>query len=292
MLIRSTLFSRMKYMSQETMGVTSELANVQKQIATGKRLNRMSEEPWSVAQIHQLREKITEQTRYQSSANLSLGILSQGENALSQVMNNLSRVREVAIQAANDTYGDDDLDVIIEEVTNLKERVKDLANAEYDGRYVFSGTAYDLPPFDAAFAYQGTTDLFSIDVSSTAQVEVGFDGSDVFQGSTDVFAAFDDLITGLTNNDDTLIQASIDDFTDVYNHCNKTLTRIGTEMNIASDMQELSLSLELNLTENLASIEDVDVPSAMTQFTMLKSQYEINLQLTAKTRGLSLFERM
>jgi flagellar hook-associated protein 3 FlgL len=292
MIIRSTLFSRLGYMSQETSEVTSDLAEVQKQITTGKRLNRMSQEPWSVAQIHQLREKISIQTHYQESAQLSVSLLGQGENALDKVMNIINRVQEVAVQMSNDTYGDVDLATVIEEVTNLKDRVRDVANAEFNGRYVFSGTAYDTPPFDAAYAYQGTTSLVSVDVSSTSQVEVGFDGSDVFQGSTDVFLAFDNLITGLTNNDDSLIQGAITDFDDVYNHINETRTRIGTEMNIAMDMQEISQNLQEILTGRLSDIEDADIPAVMTKFSMLQTQYQINLQLTAQTRNVSLFERM
>ena len=88
-----------------------------------------------------------------------------------------------------------------EEVGNLKERVTNLANTEFNGRYVFSGTAYDTPPFDSTYTYAGTTTEVSIDVSVSAKAEVGFDGSDVFQGSVDVFTAIDNLITGLNTDD-------------------------------------------------------------------------------------------
>lgn len=62
MLIRSTLFSRLSYMSKENTELSVDLADVQKQIATGKRLNRMSDEPWSISQIHQLREDTSVQS--------------------------------------------------------------------------------------------------------------------------------------------------------------------------------------------------------------------------------------
>lgn len=292
MLVRSTLFSRLNYMSQETMEVTTSLAEVQKQISTGKRLNRMSQEPWSVAHIHQLRERLESQENYKDASNLSRGILGQGETSLAMVMNAVSRAREVSVQASNDTSGLADLDALTEEIINLKERVRSLANSDFNGRYLFSGTAYDTPPYDASYTYQGTTDTVSIDVSKTSSVEVGFDGSDVFQGSTDVFAAFDDLIAGLQSDDDVLIQGAMDDFDDVFNHMNRARTRIGTEINIASDMEDLAITVTANLLERLSSIEDADMPEVLTRFSMLQSQYQINLQLTSQMRSMSLFERM
>jgi flagellin-like hook-associated protein FlgL len=57
-------------------------------------------------------------------------------------------------------------------------------------------------------------------------------------------------------------------------------------------MEELAQNIKIHVSERLSSIEDVDMAEAMTQFSMLQAQYQINLQLTSKTRGMSLFERM
>jgi flagellar hook-associated protein 3 FlgL len=84
----------------------------------------------------------------------------------------------------------------------------------------------------------------------------------------------------------------IGEFDDVFKKMGNYLTRIGGETNIAEDMYEVASTIELNLTERLSSVEDVDVAEALTRFSMLQNQYQINLQLTSKTRGMSLFERM
>lgn len=292
MLIRSTLFSRLSYMSRENTELSVDLADVQKQIATGKRLTRMSEEPWSISQIHQLREDNSVQSVFKRASDLSTTLLSQTENALTNSMNVVSRLREIAVTASNDTYSQEDLDGMIEEVDTLKERIFALANSDFDGRFLFAGAAYDTEPFDSTFAYVGSTNEVSIDVSKSSQVEVGFDGSDVFQGSVDIFTAIDNFVTALGVDDDAAIQTAMGDFDDAFNKMGDYLTRVGGEMNLATDMREVNESIELGLTERLSSIEDVDVAEAMTRFSMMQTQYQINLQLTAKTRGMSLFERM
>lgn len=292
MLIRSTLFSRLSYMSKENTELSVDLADVQKQIATGKRLNRMSEEPWSISQIHQLREDTSVQSIFRRASDESTTLLSQTENALTNSMNVVSRLREMAVTAANDTYSQEDLDGMVQEVGTLKERLFALANSDFDGRFLFAGTAYDAEPFDNTFAYVGSTNEVSIDVSKNSQVEVGFDGSDVFQGSVDIFTAIDDFVTALGNDDGAAIQTAMNDFDSAFNKMGDYLTRIGGEMRLAMDMKEVTESIALGLTERLSSIEDVDVAEAMTRFSMMQTQYQINLQLTAKTRGMSLFERM
>jgi len=292
MLVRSTLFSRLSYMSRENTELSADLADVQKQITTGKRIVRMSDEPWTISQLHQLREETSLQSVFKSAGNQAKGLLAQAENGLNQSMNIMTRLKQLAVQASNDTYSQADLDNMSEEVNNLKERLVNIANTEFDGRYVFAGQAYDAQPFDSTYTYVGSTNELSIDVSTSAKVEVGFDGSDVFQGSVDVFTAIDDFLTGLNTDDTTIIRTAITEFDDVFDQMGNYLTRIGGETNIAEDMQEVATSIELNLSERLSSVEDVDAAEALTRFSMLQTQYQINLQLTSKTRGMSLFERM
>ena len=292
MLVRSTLFSRMNYLSQETSSVTSELNEVNKQIATGKRLTRMSQEAWSVPEIHQLRERIDVQQHYQRSSDLSQALLAQSENAILNVMNVIDRAKMLSVQMNNETFNADDRSDVVTELEGLKEQVRQLANSEFNGRYVFAGAAFDTEAFDASYAYQGSTSDFSISVSDSSSVDVGFDGSDVFQGSADVFVAFDDFITGLNTNNTALISDSIGDFEEVYDQLTNYLSRVGGNSRIADDMSEVAASLELSLVERLSSVEDVDVAEALSRFSLLQTQYEINLQLTAKTRSISLFERM
>jgi flagellar hook-associated protein 3 FlgL len=279
-------------MSRENTELAGELQNVQKQIATGKRIINMSDEPWTISQLHMLREETSLQSVFKGSSNLARTLLSQAENGLSQSMNVMSRLKQLAVQGANDTYTLTDLEDMAEEVVNLKERLVNLANTEFNGRYVFAGTAYDTPPFDSTYTYVGSTTEVSIDVSSSAKVEAGFDGSDVFQGSVDVFTAIDDFIAGLNSDDDAAIQTAIQEFDDVFSKMGNYITRIGGEMNIAEDMFDVANSIEIGLAERLSAVEDVDAAEALTRFSMLQNQYQINLQLTSKTRGMSLFERM
>ena len=55
MLIRSTYNPRLRYLAHQSLKTGGDLGKIQEQITTGKRINRLSDEPWSASEIHQLR---------------------------------------------------------------------------------------------------------------------------------------------------------------------------------------------------------------------------------------------
>ena len=57
------------------------------------------------------------------------------------------RVRELLVQASNGTYNQGDLNSIATEVTQLTETLKQDANTQYAGQYVFSGTLTTTAPY-------------------------------------------------------------------------------------------------------------------------------------------------
>ncbi len=73
------------------------------------------------------------------------------ENTASSAMSNMNdiaqRVRELVVQAANGTNNQSDLNTIALEVEQLTESIKQDANTQYAGQYVFSGTATTTAPY-------------------------------------------------------------------------------------------------------------------------------------------------
>jgi flagellin-like hook-associated protein FlgL len=80
-------------MSRENTELSADLADVQKQITSGKRITRMSDEPWTISQLHQLREETSLQSVFKSAGNQAKGLLAQAENGLNQSMNVMTRLK-------------------------------------------------------------------------------------------------------------------------------------------------------------------------------------------------------
>ena len=292
MLIRSTFHSRLQYMSSATSKTGADIAHVNAQISTGKRILNLSDEPWATSELHQLRRGIQDQRHYEDSCHRAMSLMTTMEYSITGAMNLVDRAKTLAIQLGNDTYSIDQRQAAAEEVLLMKDRLVALANTEFNGRYIFSGQAYNSQPYDASFAYVGSTSDSIIDLSRTGSVEVGYDGSDVFQGAFDVFQSLDDFVTALNADDGESIRGLITEFDAVFDQLDVYRTKIGTNTRRALDMIELTESLQIELQTRLSSVEEVDLTEAITRFSLLQTQYDINLQLTTKTRTVSLFSRM
>ena len=86
MLIRSTFHSRIQYMSRTTMKTGTDLAKVNAQISTGKKILNLSDEPWATSELHQLRRGIQDQKHYEDASNKAMSLLSTTEYALTAAM--------------------------------------------------------------------------------------------------------------------------------------------------------------------------------------------------------------
>ena len=211
MLVRSTYNSRLRYMSSQNVKTASEMAHLQEQITTGKRITKLSDDPWATSELHQLRRDIDRQEMYTNSSDRATTILNTVEYALTSAITLTDRAKMLAVQFGNDTYGEDQRKAGAEEILLMKDRLKEVANTDFHGRYVFAGQKYNEVPFDTSFAYQGSVGESKIDVSEVSDVTVGYVGSDVFQGSVDIFQVLDDLATAMDADDGSSIRTAIDD---------------------------------------------------------------------------------
>jgi len=62
----------------------------------------------------------------------------------------VQRVQELVVQASNGSESASDLQSTQDEVNQLKDAIKQEANTQYNGQYVFSGTATGTEPYSSS----------------------------------------------------------------------------------------------------------------------------------------------
>lgn len=131
------------------------------ELSSGKKILEPSDEPYGASRVIALQSQLDGLTSYASSVQDGLGWVGTASGALSNINSVLERVRELLVEASNGTVSEAELQSIGAEVTQLTEAVKQDANAQYAGQYVFSGTATSTPPYaqgehDAYAGNEGT----------------------------------------------------------------------------------------------------------------------------------------
>jgi flagellar hook-associated protein 3 FlgL len=162
----------------------SELHRTEAQLASGKRINKPSDDPIGAAKILDLNSTIGVIDQFSRNVGGAESSLAFEENVIAGVNNSLQRVRELAIQGNNATNSDSDRQLIAQEIYQKLDELTSLANSR-DGRgeYIFGGFSVDSPPYadiSGSIVYQGDQGQRFVQIGEGTQTAVGDSGESVF----------------------------------------------------------------------------------------------------------------
>ncbi len=268
----------------------SSIAQLQEQAYSGKRLERASDGPLHWNMVETLSSNQRDQGQYTENSSRAQSILGIADNTLGSVSNIIKRVKELAIGAASEASVAEYHSAALTEVDSLKEQLVGFANQDYAGRYIFAGTAYDAPPYDATGTYSGATDEPSVQVSRQSQVLQGLDGSTVFNGPVDIFGMMDDLSTALAAEDADGVFDLIDEVDGALDQVLRAQQRVGTNQRRSEDLGEVAAQVDITLQELISEKVDADPIGIYTRINAMQSTYEATLQISAGAFQRSLFQ--
>jgi len=151
--------------------VNKDMETSMERLSTGKRINSAKDDAAGVAIASRLSSEIRGNNQAIRNAMDGQGMINTSEGAHKEIENILQRMRELAVQAANDTNGTDDRTNLQAEVTQLKEEIDRIAEATtWAGQKLLNGAA-DGGSGTKSFNFQignATGAADSISVSMTA----------------------------------------------------------------------------------------------------------------------------
>ncbi|MCA1944529.1 MAG: flagellar hook-associated protein FlgL [Desulfovibrio sp.] len=137
--VRVSQQSLFKYHVNNMNSSLSSLMELNIQTASQKRINRPSDDPAGASQVLSYRNQLSQIDQYQENIDTARGWLGLQDNTLIQVNTVLTRIKELAEQAASGTYDASNRAQIGFEVREQFEQLIQLANTEYEGKHIFSG---------------------------------------------------------------------------------------------------------------------------------------------------------
>lgn len=122
------------------------LDKAQQKMTTQSKIQLPSDDPIVATRALKYRNYVASMEQYQRNVDDATSWMEVSESALGQLNEVMQRVRELTVQAANDTNSEE-RQKILSEVDNLKNSMIEIMNTSYAGRYVFSGFKTDQPPY-------------------------------------------------------------------------------------------------------------------------------------------------
>ena len=176
----STMYGSLLNSLQKNLGGLQEL---QKQIATGNKYTKLSDNPNAIAKSLNLQSSINSGEKYYNNSRDAVTMLKYVDSALNNVHDALQQIRTLVIQAGNGSYDTSELNDIADAIEAQKDIMLDNLNARIAGKYIFGGTDTSTPPFsyasDGSIVYNGNDTRMAYGISEGILGDVNFAGSEV-----------------------------------------------------------------------------------------------------------------
>jgi len=292
--------------TQQLGNVQSNLAKTQEQLSTGLQIVKPSDAPDKAALVTRLESELARNEGYQQTLKSVNVRLTAEETALKNTSDVMFRMKELAVQAGNDTLSAQDRQSIAVELNSLREQILSLANSQdSNGNYLFSGSRATEPAFgkDASgrVIYQGDHARMKVNVGDNRRMNLNMAGSDAFvrvvredgkggKVGVDFFQALDDLTNAVKSADFTTIQRGISEIDTLQNGVSEGLGQIGADLSVVDLQNNVLDQVVLRLKTTRSDVEDLDYTSAITKMNKDQLALEAAQSSFSKISQLSLFK--
>ncbi|MGH9394577.1 MAG: flagellar hook-associated protein FlgL [Terriglobales bacterium] len=259
------------------------------QVETQRRVNVPSDDPAAAALFTINQSAGASATQYLQNINSLNGRLQTGDSALSSAVSMLNRAITLGTNGATGTLSAQDRSVLGQEVTKLQKQLIGVANSTFQGSYIFSGTAANLPAYVAdgtqpdGVRYLGNAATNQVEVAPGTQVQINLPGSSIFQnGSGSVFQALQDLKTALNSNDPAGAQTAVNEISGALDQLSQQRVFYGTTLDRLTTTSTFLQNEQLNLTQQQTTLVGADLATALTQLSSAETSRSAILAAAAR----------
>lgn len=266
----------------------NRMDNLQNQLATGKRINKPSDDPVGISFSMRYRSELSSNDQYQKNVDSVTSWLDYTDTTLNQAGSVLQRARELAVQGATGTNSDDSYKAMEIEVGQLFDQMINIGNSQFNGKYVFNGQLTDVKPFpDSENAMNASTDTgqISLEIGQGVRLAVNKTATEVFGQSgmsNNMFQVLKSLQEGLAAGDKDKISKALEGIDQRMSNFLEVRADVGAKTNRIELAQNRLGDINLNLQTLQAKVEDADMAQVITNLKMDENVYQSSLSAGSK----------
>ncbi|WP_373533004.1 flagellar hook-associated protein FlgL [Vampirovibrio sp.] len=289
----------------------SMLSSLQQTLSSGQKINSPSDDPVGMTQILALSNTLKTDERYGSNIQDAVAEANTADNAINSMVELVQRAQELTTQAANFTNNQDGRNAIALEIDQIINQLVQIGNTDIGGKYIFGGYKTDAPPFsrtgdDVSYGGNPPTESWqrNVEIARGVQLTVNVNGEEMMGEST-VNAGPPVSVTG-SGIFQTLVQlklnledsASPTQLTDIRSRLDTLTTDMNTILSKQAIIGAVSNRLSVTqdriderksiLTQQFASIQDIDMPEVIANINQQQNVFESSLNVTARLMQTSL----
>ncbi len=279
----------------------SRMNQFQSQMATNRKLVRLSDDPASAMGALAIRDKLAKLEQYQRNLNDAQSWLTQSETAVLEINEVIKTAYERAVQGATGTNDAEDKKAIAVQVRQLRDHLVQVANASYGNTFIFGGHATTEPPFavaaDGTVTYQGENladpaldpaslvklkgQAVEYQIGTNLTTQISINGVElVGSGEDNLFAVFDELIANLESDGSSdQISHSIEKLKHKQVDVLALATDLGGRMNRIDLVKNRYEKDQINYETVKSEVEDADLAEVVMNLKMAEAVYHAALAI-------------
>jgi len=304
--------------------VATELEELRSIGATGKKLNKPSDDPAAIRPVLNTRKQISNVERNLETMGKSLDTMQATDGHLEHVENIMQRAKEIMTNAINGSLSDEDRTVLADELVQLRKELLDAAHGTVDGKYLFAGYEEDTKPFvenslytpagylanDSStwpYLYQGDENATTLEITTGERITVNLTGNDLFFGTTtwdnavptnnstepgryDLFLEMTQAEEAIRANDQTLMQTSMSDLDGAAEQNRRLRSQLGNRASRVETATDYQGGVLVDLKQILSRYEDADAIESFNAIVQQETAFQAALSVTAKVSSMSILD--
>lgn len=257
------------------------------QLATGKKINKPSDDPVVAMKGMYYRSNLTEVEQYKRNLSELYLWMDNSEAGIDQANSALQRIRELTIQGQNDTNSPDDRKAIAREIDQLKQSLVATANTQVSGRYIFHGTdvmkptvPQDNPIKVAANLYDAEINTYQVEVSRGVFMKANANPANVF--NQEMFDTVQNIQDQLESADPKQLDNLLDDLDNVMKTLSGERSDLGARYNRLETVENRLGQQEVLASRVLSDNEDADIERVIMDLKSQESVHRAALSVGAR----------
>lgn len=294
---------------QRLLSQQAALARAQARVASGKQVERMSDDPTAGSAIMQAGGALRGIEQYRRNAETVGARLAAEDGALDQLTQVLTRAKELGVATIGANAGADGRRAAALEVRNLVAQAIDVGNTRLGDEFVFGGTNNDgRPPFAPPQVVAGATVFVPLDPplvaggdpvprppvgQRTVEIAAGqsmrgtHDGQAVFLDSG-ALDALHRLAAAMEADDPAAMGAAMSELDVGFVAVQGYIGEVGARQNQVDAVVAGLDAMAATLTEQKAGLAEVDMEKAITDMLQRQTAYQAAMLASSKVMGMSL----
>lgn len=274
----------------------TRLDRLNNQLGSKKQINVPSDDPVKAGVILRTSSSIREAEQHIRNIGSAEAWLDASDIVMKDVLSVLHRAKELAVNGSSSHLDNTARRALADEVGQLHETLRGLANSTHGGRYLFAGQKTDTEPFLGGDVSDTAIDSVTYHGGSGSQLELKFaigvgvempvnmDAEDLFG---DIFEVLQNLYGDLvqTNEDepgDPVSGNVLGQLDAALDRVLEKVSELGGKQNRVELAQERLMDLKLNLTKILSEEQDLDYAEAIMELKMEEFAYRTALSVGAR----------